>query len=193
MKICGACEKELPKESFSGKQWKLRRSMRRCRSCVAAGNELVLFTKGRARSSDDDCPICSRLLPLARGETTLFTCCMKTVCNGCNHEAYKRGMDDNCPFCRTDMLDEDDDEAQLERIQNRVNANDPEAIYKLGLCCRNGDHGLEKDVSRAVELIEQAAELGLKEAQFLLGILFGRPHHLASSLPLVNIDSDLET
>ena len=70
------------------------------------------------------------------------------------------------------MLDEDDDEAQLERIQNRVNANDPEAIYKLGLCCRNGDHGLEKDVSRAVELFERAAELGLKVAHFDLGHTF---------------------
>ena len=170
MKICGACEKELPKESFSGKQWKLRKSMRRCRGCVAAGKELVLFAKGRERSADDECPICSRLLPLNRGETMLHTCCMKRVCNGCDLEADKRGMDDKCPFCRTPVPDSD--EAILEMIQKRVTAGDPEAITYLGYCYRDGDFGLEKDMLRAVELLERAAELGSKEAHVSIGYIF---------------------
>ena len=137
---------------------------------MAAGNELVLFTKGRERSADDECPICSRLLPLEKNESTLFTCCMKTVCNGCNLEAEKRGMDDKCPFCRTPPPESD--EAQLAQIQKRVKANDPEAIFHLGDCYRDGDHELEKDMPRAVELLERAAELGLKEAHYDLGIIF---------------------
>ncbi|EJK65131.1 hypothetical protein THAOC_14052 [Thalassiosira oceanica] len=57
-------------------------------------------------------------------------------------------------------------------IQNRVKANDPLAIHHLGLCYRDGNHGLEKDMPRAVELFEQAAELGLKEAHLKLGYMF---------------------
>ena len=167
MKTCGACETELPKESFSGKQWRLRKSLRRCSECVAAGNELVLFTKGRERSVDDECPICSRLLPLKNNQSMLYTCCMETVCIGC---ALKHGMIENCPFCRTPLTL--DDEAQIARIQKRVKANDPVAIHHLGICYRNGDCGLEKDMSRAVELFERAAVLGLKKAHFDLGYIF---------------------
>lgn len=35
MKICGACRESLPKEAFSGKQWKLNQHQRRCKGCVA--------------------------------------------------------------------------------------------------------------------------------------------------------------
>ena len=130
MKFCGACERELPRESFSGKQWRIRKSLRRCGECVAAGNELVLFTRGRERSADDECPICSQWLPLDSGESMLHTCCMKTVCKGCDLVARRRGIDDKCPFCRTHVADSD--EEHLEMIQKRVKANDPEAILDLG-------------------------------------------------------------
>mmetsp|Transcript_17482 Transcript_17482/g.37791 ORF Transcript_17482/g.37791 Transcript_17482/m.37791 type:complete len:483 (-) Transcript_17482:156-1604(-) len=42
MKVCGACCNELPKESFSGKQWKLNQHQRRCNGCIEAGNPLQL-------------------------------------------------------------------------------------------------------------------------------------------------------
>ena len=183
MKICGACERELPRESFSGKQWRLRKSLRRCGECVAAGNELVLFTKGRERSADDECPICSRLLPLDSGESMLHTCCMKRVCNGCHLEADKRGMDDKCPFCRTPPPDSD--EAQIARIQKRVKANDPEGIYNLAISYRDGRDGLEEDVPRAVELFERAAELGSKDAHYDLATIFNE--HTAGE----GIDKDM--
>ena len=183
MKICGACEKELPKESFSGKQWKLRSSMRRCKCCVAAGNELVLFTKGRERPADDECPICSRLLPLDGMESSMYTCCMKSLCNGCHLEADKRGMIENCPFCRTPPPDSD--EAQIARIQKRVKANDPEGIYNLAISYRDGRDGLEEDVPRAVELFERAAELGSKDAHYDLATIFNE--HTAGE----GIDKDM--
>ena len=176
MKICGACEKELPRESFSGKQWKLRRSIRRCASCVAAGNELVLFTKGRKRSEDDECPVCSRLLPLEgelEGESSLLPCCMKTVCHGCLHIVVRRGML-NCPFCRTPLPSKDSEREVLSMIQTRVRADDPVAIHLLGICYGNGSYGLEKDAAKVVELFEQAAELGFKESHFKLGTLFSK-------------------
>ncbi|EJK45738.1 hypothetical protein THAOC_35632 [Thalassiosira oceanica] len=63
-------------------------------------------------------------------------------------------------------------EEELSRIQKRVNTGDPEAIRLLGESYMNGINGLEKDMLKAVEVLERAAELGEKEAHGLLGELF---------------------
>ena len=96
---------------------------------------------------------------------------MKFVCNGCSLAAEKRGMLD-CPFCRTPWLEEDSQ--ALAMIQKRVDAGDPKAIYQLGNDYCLGRYGLEKDVTRAVELYERAAELGVKEAHYCLGFLYSK-------------------
>ena len=44
----------------------------------------------------------------------------------------------------------------------------------LGNKYADGDNGLEKDVTRAVELFERAAELGVKDAHFFVGCLYGQ-------------------
>ena len=167
MKICGACGRELPDGSYSEVQRGLRQSIRRCEECVAAGNQLVLMTKGRTRSEEDDCPICQLPLPLDVKQSMFKACCMKEVCNGCILAARKRGMRD-CPFCRAPRPKESQ---TLAMIRKRVDAGDPVAICHLGTQYRLGRYGLEKDVARAVELYEQAAELGVKKAHFNLACL----------------------
>ena len=169
MKICGACERELPDDSFSGEQQELRQSSRRCEECVAAGNDLVIMKKGRTRSEEDDCPICQLPLPLGFEKSTFRECCMKEVCNGCVLAAIKRGMRD-CLFCRTPTSKTNSQ--TLAMIQKRVDAGDPFAICYLGALHVHGQHGLEKDVMRAVELYERAAELGVKDAHYNLGCLY---------------------
>ena len=59
-------------------------------------------------------------------------------------------------------------------IQKRADAGDPLAIYDLGDVYRTGllGSGLEKDAARAVELYERAADLGVKEAHYSLGVLY---------------------
>lgn len=47
------------------------------------------------------------------------------------------------------------------------------AIWDLGKQYHLGHYGLEKDVTRAIELYEHAAELGVKGAHFYLGFLYG--------------------
>ena len=74
------------------------------------------------------------------------------------------------PFCRT-PLPKDDSQAHA-MIQRRVVAGDPLAIYYLGMAYQYGHYGLDKDVARAVEMYERAAELGVKEAHFKLGCLY---------------------
>ena len=166
--ICGACERELPEGAYSGEQRDRRQSIRRCEECVAGGNQLVLMTKGRARSEEDECPICNLLLPVDAGQSSFHPCCMKLVCDGCILAARKRGMDD-CPFCRTPTPD---DSQVLAMIQKRVNAGDPVAICNLGNKYHYGQFGLKKDVAKAVELYERAAELGVKDAHYALGFLY---------------------
>ncbi|EJK58700.1 hypothetical protein THAOC_21153 [Thalassiosira oceanica] len=166
---CGACERALPTDSYSREQGRLRQSMRRCKDCVASGNQLVLMMKGRARSEEDECPICNLPLPMDENELSLKVCCMKRVCNGCILAARKRGMRD-CPFCRTAVPDEAS--KALAMVQKRVDAGDPVAIYALGDACHWGVHGVARNVTRAVELYERAAELGFKRAHYSLGCLY---------------------
>ena len=168
MRICGACERELPDGSFSEEERVRRQSIRRCEDCVAAGNDLILMKKGRTRSEEDDCPICSLPLTLDDQQASFRACCMKRVCNGCALAALKRGMRD-CPFCRAPAPHESQ---ALAMIQKRVDAGDPMAIFHLGTKYQFGEFGLEKDVTRAVELYERAAELGEKEAHFNLGCTY---------------------
>ena len=94
---------------------------------------------------------------------------MTLVCKGCVLATEKRGMD-YCPFCRTPTPEEDSQVVAM--IQKRVDAGDPVAMRHLGFKYAYGSSGLTKDVTRAVELFERAAELGLKEALFKLGRLY---------------------
>ena len=169
MKICGACERELPDDSYSEEQRDRRQSIRRCEDCVAAGKQLVLMKKGRERSEEDECPLCNLPLPLDERQSVFRPCCMKLVCGGCIVAACKRGMR-GCPFCRAS--DPEDDSQTLSMIRKRVDAGDPLAIYHLGEKYRFGRLGLETDTVRAVELYGRAALLGVKEAQFNLGYLY---------------------
>jgi len=168
MKICGACVRELPDGSYSEEQRARRQSIRRCEECVAAGNQLVLMKKGRTRPEADDCPICQLPLPLDENEWMLKACCMKRVCNGCILAAGKRGMRD-CPFCRASRPDE---EQILAMIRKRVAAGDPMATWNLGAKYHFGQYGLEKDVTRATELYERAAQLGVSDAHYNLGVTY---------------------
>mmetsp|Transcript_30891 Transcript_30891/g.65290 ORF Transcript_30891/g.65290 Transcript_30891/m.65290 type:complete len:494 (-) Transcript_30891:143-1624(-) len=42
MKICAACCEELPKESFSKKQWQLKQHQRRCKECIETNRDVQL-------------------------------------------------------------------------------------------------------------------------------------------------------
>ena len=171
MKVCGACERTLPEDSYSRDQRGRRQSSGRCEECVAAGNQLVLMRKGLTRSEENECPICNLLIPLDWKQSMVKVCCMKTVCNGCTLASRKRGMRD-CPFCRTPTPTEDSQ--ILAMIKKRVDAGDPVAIYVLGNAYQDGDYGFEKDVARAVKLHERAAEIGYKDAHYSLGVLYAQ-------------------
>ena len=171
MRICGAYERELPNDAYSEEQRGRRQSSRRCAECVASGKQLVLMKKGRTRPEGDNCLICQLPLPLDVDQSSFYECCMKEMCHGCVFSAMKRGMWD-CPFCRKPM--HMIESQALAAIQKRVDAGDPVAMWHLGFKYLFAKNGLERDVVRAIELQERAAELGLKEANYGLGVMYAK-------------------
>ena len=146
--------------------------------CVEAGNQLVLMKKGRTRSEEDDCPICQLPLPLDGQQFGFMPCCTKEVCSGCVLAAIKRDMLD-CQYCRGPPAK---NSQLLAMVQKRVEAGDPEAIWNLGSQYCFGNFGLKKDVVRAVELYERAAELGVKDAHYNLGVLYSEGEEVAKDM-----------
>ncbi|EJK66437.1 hypothetical protein THAOC_12653, partial [Thalassiosira oceanica] len=125
---------------------------------VAELKDEQLYSQGLERPEGDFCPICTLPIPFRMDEhSSINVCCMKRVCNGCNIAAQKRGMFD-CAFCRTPVSG--NNSAILAMIQTRVAKKDLEAINFLGDQYYFGDLGLPTDMQKAVELWEEAAELG---------------------------------
>ncbi|EJK48736.1 hypothetical protein THAOC_32442 [Thalassiosira oceanica] len=130
-----------------------------------------LMASGHERPEGDRCPICFDLIELPVGPHSKFNvCCMKRVCDGCILAAYRRGMNGLCEFCRTPFTN--DNASKLAMIQKRVSKGDAEAISHLGDKNYNGELGLTKDVSRAIELWTEAAELGSLDAHYQLGLMY---------------------
>ena len=99
------------------------------------------------------------------------TCCGKVICSGCVHAVEMR---DNgvglCPFCRTPtptLLEED-----IKRRKKRVEAGDAGAIYNTGVCYSKGLFGLPQDREKALNLWQQAGELGNAEAYNNIGYAY---------------------
>ena len=127
-----------------------------------------LYSQGHERPEGDICPICTLPIPLPMAAHSVFVvCCMKTICNGCNIAAQKRGMVD-CPFCRTRFPGDDAD--ALAMIQARVEKKDPEAVNDLAEKYYYGMLGLQKDVRKAVDLWTESAELSSLKALCHLGV-----------------------
>ena len=129
-----------------------------------------LLTEGHERAECGFCTIC--FLPVEfpiEGHSMFNLCCTKRVCDGCSLAlaTKQRGMDDNCPFCRT--APPRDDKSAIAMIQRRVVQGDAEAMKILADYYDSGSHGLAKRVSRAIELWTEAAELGSVGAQYQLG------------------------
>ena len=117
---------------------------------------------------NEDCPICFLMLPSYDSGKRYYDCCGKEVCSGCIHAVEKRDKDAKCPFCRTPASRSN--EERLNRVEKRMDAGDPLAIYNLGNCYCHGLHGLKKDDAKAFELWQQAAGLGQAGAYFQMSV-----------------------
>ena len=143
-----------------------------CKKRAAELKDERLYSQGHERPEAEFCPICTLPVPIPTVKhSSFYECCVKMVCNGCLLAAMKMGINDKCPFCRTPR--HKDDAEALSWIQARVGKKDPEAINFLGdQYSSNGWFGLKKDMSRAVELWTEAADLGSAGACFELGVVY---------------------
>ena len=117
------------------------------------------------------------VLPLNDEMQMYLQCCGKIVCCGCilAHQATFWESNDRadesavstCPFCRRPTPDSQ--EKVFEGIMGRVESGDARAIYQLATHYEDGDFGLPVDRAKALELLQQAADLGCIEANSRLG------------------------
>ena len=56
--------------------------------------------------------------------------------------------------------------------KKRIEVDDAEAIYNMGVCYSKGLHGLPQDRAKALELWHRAAELGHEISYFSIGVAY---------------------
>ena len=135
----------------------------------------ILFRQPEG-SCDGDCPIC--FLPLIFGESTLHSCCCKTVCDGCAY-AYaslqrRENMKPSCPFCRHPPPKTEEEHEK--NLMKRVEANDPVALRHMGWRhLQKAEYDAareEEEYGAAFEYWTRAADLGDAEAHYQLAIMY---------------------
>jgi len=122
----------------------------------------------------EDCLICMLPMPFANGACGVgkayMACCGKTMCSGCmiaeKDEMKEGNLKKWCSLCRVPLPGSD--EEFVKRLKKRMKLNDKEAFNYLGQAYRDGSEGLTKNLSKALELYNQAAELGSCNAHALI-------------------------
>eukprot|EP00985_Skeletonema_marinoi_P030451 scaffold32142_cov80-Skeletonema_marinoi.AAC.1 len=139
-----------------------------CKKRAAELRDEVLFRQPES-SHLGDCPICCLPLPIVKNKSTLYSCCSKRLCNGCEHANWLREiegrLEEKCPFCRH-PVPETDQEADI-NIMKRVAANDPVAMQEMGM-----ERYQEGDYESSFEYLTKAAGLGFVAAHYNLSILY---------------------
>ncbi|EJK71305.1 hypothetical protein THAOC_07276, partial [Thalassiosira oceanica] len=133
--------------------------------------EEELMSSGHELLEGHTCPLCCPPIEQPVGKhSSLETCCMKIVCDGCLLASRQRGMGNFCAFCRTPTPD--GDAARLALVRKRVDAKDPKAIEFLASTYYCGNDGHQQDIHRVFELWTEAARLGDLDGHFNLGCMY---------------------
>ena len=123
----------------------------------------------------EDCPICMLPMPMSTihdvYRTAYQACCGKYICNGCvvvSNENMKKGIIKSCcELCREPPPSSM--KVEMRRFKNRTKASDAEAFFMFGCGYQIGQWG-KQDMDKALELWNQAAELGSAKAHFKMAI-----------------------
>ncbi len=135
----------------------------KCKERAAELRDELLFRQPESTHLGD-CPICC--LPLVftiqQNQITMFSCCSKVICNGCNFSNIVREAEGQlkaaCPFCRHPP--EPANGGEMKKIvMKRVEANDPVALRVMGTI--NQKEGM---FYSAIEYWTKAAALGDADA-----------------------------
>jgi len=201
MKVCAACHTDLPKESYSKKQWKLDEYQRRCKVCITNNrevqpipeqdnnysntNEIIksldsMCMKDVEKISDEELfkqppPADDCPICFLRMPTDegwrYKTCCGKVICCGCIYAVSKTKK--AIPLCPFCRTPHaNTDEEMNERDKRRMEAGVPIAIHNVGCYYDRGTNGYSQDHTKALELWHRAAELGYTMAYASIGYAY---------------------
>jgi tetratricopeptide (TPR) repeat protein len=167
LKNCTACK--LVKYCSVDCQKNHRKQHKRaCKKRAAEIKDDKLFTQPD-ETHLGECPICCLPLPLDVTKRTLNSCCCKRICKGCEHandnRELEQGLEHKCPYCRSLLPDSQEEAVQM--MMPRVKANDPVALFNIGVKRYN-----EGDYEGAVEYYAKAAELKEMDAHYNLSLLY---------------------
>eukprot|EP00985_Skeletonema_marinoi_P002917 scaffold1192_cov80-Skeletonema_marinoi.AAC.7 len=129
-----------------------------CKKRAAELRDELLFKQPESNHLGD-CPICMIPMPLDESKSSLYSCCSKLICRGCdfaNHISAqeKEEMPSNsCAFCREPLpaTKEENDRNTMKRIE----VNDPVTLRQWGYIRYS-----EGDYKGAFEYWTKAAKLG---------------------------------
>ena len=124
---------------------------------------------------EEDCPICFLLLPSLESGRGYKSCCGKVICNGCVYAPLYDNQgnevdNEKCPFCRVPTPSSDVE--AVERVQKRIEKDDPIAMHSTGCYYSEGEYGHPQDYKKALELFNQAGELGCALAYNSIGVAY---------------------
>jgi tetratricopeptide (TPR) repeat protein len=97
-----------------------------------------------------------------------YTCCGKTICEGCLYSFNESGNIGTCPFCKSEIAGKTNEE-HIKELMKRVKAKDANATCHLANHYYFGIMGLQQDRDKAIDLWKQAAKLGSGKAHCCLG------------------------
>ena len=139
-----------------------------CKKRLAELRDDRLFTQPD-ESCYGECSICCLPLSLDVDKRVLNSCCCKTICNGCSFANKKRELEQGqypkCAYCR-EPIPKTDEEID-ENYMKRVKANDPMALFDMGVKCYN-----QEDFEGAFEYYTKAVAVGDIGAHFNLSCLY---------------------
>jgi len=120
----------------------------------------------------EDCPICFLRLPYLGTGRIYMACCGKEICSGCVYAPVydnqgNKIKEKTCPFCRTPTPTSG--EEMIKRYKKRMELNDANAIYNMGIYYSHGRYGLPQSMAKALKLYRRAGELGHSDAYSSIG------------------------
>jgi len=139
-----------------------------CKKHAAESRDKLLFKQPES-SHIGDCPICMLPLPNDPKKSTVYACCSKVICNGCDYANSVREtegrLQPSCPFCREPAPKTL--EQSVKQRMKRIKANDPVAFHvEGGEQCDGGNYGM------AFECYTKAAQLGNADAHSKLAAMY---------------------
>ena len=138
-----------------------------CKKRAAELRDEILFKQPESTHLGD-CPICSLPLPIERSKSSMYYCCSKLVCDGCDRAYLKRQLEMrlalSCPFCRESITSGEGTEKQM---MKRMEANDPVAICYVGV-----EQFKKRKYHSAFEYWTKAAELGDARSHYELSLMY---------------------